>query len=732
MVTPHTPRSQNSQILPPDTVPFTRHTSQADHRTGGLKLGRIAVLADLGRYLQVPFDCLVKYVGTMPSQQDLQRIRNNLTNTESKILTDDESGLRWTDFTPPAKSKGSEENVFKPLGRIISEILAEVPDRGVSFLANPNGTPLSRRNNTSRPDGYLVLSDKKTKSKMHWFDIPVPFEFKKEQDTESLRDDEQKIIWSLHSITREDPCRRLAFGITIENTQLRLWLSNRACLAVTEPINFFENIDDVISLFYALGSASASSTMNELGWDPTVERIRDGKEFQYKFTVGDEVFTTTRELATYGADSMVGRGTRVYEATDARGKKVAIKDSWREVGRQSEGEILENILASCAEKLQAEELADAKRHFVGVRLWKDVIIDNTPDVTLDPLVGEEHDRTWKWVSIDLQPILSARPHLPSAGDVPDSGRLSAFLPTQLGGIARNDTGISRRVHTRTVFHDVGVAVKDITSLADNLSCLSGGLKALYYMHKAGWVHRDFSVGNAIWVVDDNGGIGKLGDFEYAKKIDSKTSHDIRTGTMHFMAVEVERQTYIFRPPTSNIRPLGADTDLPPAPPFRMNFLHDIESVWWAFTWIFFYHTDTGTADANDSFDVHAQWKEFQLAFPGTVGHASREDFFLYNEALQRTCDKALSKACCRACECIPHFAGVLQDGYQKAEAEYPLLAFDDTLLKDIHSQAAGYLDHAQQRASGIELCPLPNLLRQKRPRPGDETSPPPKKNSRHS
>ncbi|KAG2041366.1 hypothetical protein BDR03DRAFT_914065 [Suillus americanus] len=172
---------------------------------------------------------------------------------------------------------------------------------------------------------------------MHWFDIAVPFEFKKEQDIESLRDisccrscrrpltkPQQKIIWSLHSIMREDPRRRFAFGITIEDTQLRLWLSNRAFLAVTEPIDFFENIDGVIS--HALGSASASSTMNGLGWDPTVERIRDGKEIQYKFTIGDEVFTTTQELATYGADYIVGHGTRVYEATDANGKKVAIQE----------------------------------------------------------------------------------------------------------------------------------------------------------------------------------------------------------------------------------------------------------------------------------------------------------------------------------------------------------------------------------------------------------------------
>ncbi|KAG1886859.1 uncharacterized protein F5891DRAFT_1081400 [Suillus fuscotomentosus] len=695
-VTPHTPPSHNSPMLPPDTVPFICHTSGADYRTGDLKLGRTAVLTDLGRYLRVPFDCLVKCVDAMPSQQDLQQIRNNLT--KCKILTDDKSGLRWTDFIPPATSKVSEENAFKPLGRIIAEILAEVPKSGVSFLANPNVSPLSQRNNTSRPDGYLP--------KIHWFDIAVPFEFKKAQDRESFQDDEQKIIWSLHSIMREDLRHRFAFGITMEDTQLRLWLSNRAFLAVTEPINFFENIDGVISLFYALGSASSYS--KNLGWDLTVERIRDEEGFQYKFTIGEEVFTTTRELATYGADSMVGRGTRMYEAKDAKGKKVALKDSWREAGRQSEGEILDNILASCVKKLQAEELADAKKHFVGVRLWQDVTINDALDKTLDPMFVEEHNHTW--VSIDLNPIVSTTPHLPSTGDVPHSGQLSTFLPTQLGIIVQKDIGIPRRVHTRTIFHDVGVALKDVTSLADNLNCLSGALLALRYMHKAGWVHRDFSVGNAIWV----GGVGKLGDFEYAKETDSNTSNDVRTGTIHFMALEVESQSYLFFPRQAR--------HLDP-PSFRMNFLHDIESVWWAFTWVFFYNTDMDATNVDHSSD--AQWKAYQVAFPGMVGQTSRHHFFLYTR--RKELENFLTKTCFNVCgPIIPDFADALIDDYDTAEATFPSLALDDALLNDMHTKAAAYLNDAQGRAGGIELCPLSNLLKQKRPRPGDETSPPPK------
>lgn len=40
------------------------------------------------------------------------------------------------------------------------------------------------------------------------------------------------------------------------------------------------------------------------------------------------------------------------------------------------------------------------------------------------------------------------------------------------------------------------------------------------MHKCGWVHRDISSGN-ILIVD---GIVKIGDLEYAKRLDDDTSH----------------------------------------------------------------------------------------------------------------------------------------------------------------------------------------------------------------
>ncbi|KAG2099619.1 uncharacterized protein F5147DRAFT_777314 [Suillus discolor] len=179
MATPHTPPSQKSQVPPPDTALVPPHTSQSDYRTGDLELGREAVPTDLRRYLQVPFVSLAKCVGAVPSQQHLEEMRDHLIRSE--ILTND--GLEWKDFIRPAKM--SEEMTFKSLEGIISGILEKVPNCGVSYLSN---MPLSEHHNTSLPDGYLVRVNNRTAPRMHWFDIAVPFGFKKEQDAKALQD----------------------------------------------------------------------------------------------------------------------------------------------------------------------------------------------------------------------------------------------------------------------------------------------------------------------------------------------------------------------------------------------------------------------------------------------------------------------------------------------------------------------------------------------------------------
>ena len=54
--------------------------------------------------------------------------------------------------------------------------------------------------------------------------------------------------------------------------------------------------------------------------------------------------------------------------------------------------------------------------------------------------------------------------------------------------------------------------------------------ALHIIHKAGWVHRDLSLGNLYLYIDPVSGEkrGLIGDFEFAKKVGSGGRYDIKT------------------------------------------------------------------------------------------------------------------------------------------------------------------------------------------------------------
>ena len=181
--TPSTPQSKSrpqSQLLPPDTQPAQRFTSQSEYRTGDLSLGRQAVLKDLGRYLRVPYATLIRSVLGSLSPTETSGIRQKLT--ENGILNFVGGKSQWAAFTvPPARSNVSESVVFQPLIEIISTIFNEIHNCPVSVTSNPSATPLSERGNTSRPDARIVHG-RPAANQMHWFDIVVPFEFKKTKD----------------------------------------------------------------------------------------------------------------------------------------------------------------------------------------------------------------------------------------------------------------------------------------------------------------------------------------------------------------------------------------------------------------------------------------------------------------------------------------------------------------------------------------------------------------------
>ncbi|KAF8445706.1 hypothetical protein L210DRAFT_2927534 [Boletus edulis BED1] len=186
-----------------------------------------------------------------------------------------------------------------------------------------------------------------------WDGIAVSFEFKKGSSKNDRIDNQQKLIWDFHSIMREDA--RFTFDVTIENTDVRLWFTCRAATVVSEPFNFFTDVDDLIYLFCSLVFAKDV----KLGWDPTIQRVLVGSEIQYDITFNGQegppaVFRTVKIIADFGADALRGRGTRVFKAYDLKNYPpteddfVVIEDAWRDHDRLREDQILKNIFEDIA------------------------------------------------------------------------------------------------------------------------------------------------------------------------------------------------------------------------------------------------------------------------------------------------------------------------------------------------------------------------------------------------
>ena len=48
----------------------------------------------------------------------------------------------------------------------------------------------------------------------------------------------RKCLWSMQHVMRDDPCCRATFGMTIENSTMRLWFCCRSSVIVSEAFNF--------------------------------------------------------------------------------------------------------------------------------------------------------------------------------------------------------------------------------------------------------------------------------------------------------------------------------------------------------------------------------------------------------------------------------------------------------------------------------------------------------------
>ncbi|KAL5476495.1 hypothetical protein ACEPAI_3352 [Sanghuangporus weigelae] len=175
---------------------------------------------------------------------------------------------RWAAFPQDPRSLKGENTIFSPLEDIFSKAVETAIQQASAlnpmFVLRllPNAVPESERGSTTRPDGFAVVKETEDRNQegnavvYRWYDIALTCEFKL-LDTDAKRDDNvTKIVYSMQHTMTLDLCKRFTFGITIEDTNMRLWFSSRAVMAVSEPSNFITQPELLIHVFLSLAFAS--------------------------------------------------------------------------------------------------------------------------------------------------------------------------------------------------------------------------------------------------------------------------------------------------------------------------------------------------------------------------------------------------------------------------------------------------------------------------------------------
>ncbi|CCL98316.1 uncharacterized protein FIBRA_00310 [Fibroporia radiculosa] len=527
-------------------------------------------------------------------------------------------GNRWKGFrVDPRFSKLVEDETFRPLQNVAVAIIAASDLRDIEptvvFSNHPTTIPQSEhRDSYTRPDGYFF---REKVSGSHWKHIPLCAEYKKQDRIDDRNDNVSKVLLGMNHCMSNDPRRRFVYGMTIEDVNMRIWYASRANLVVTNSFNFVKDHRTLVRIILSLAYASEA----ELGWDPTIVSVsstravsqkmkRASPEPCYDITVrnanngSEQIYRTIRMLSDIGANALRGHGTRVWEAqrlVDGKQREapVVLKDCWIDDDRPREGDILEEVRRSHPDP---EGRAFLDKHLLTVVCHGDVKIDTADDNTR-MLMTRGRD-----VGTGPGRFTVQQPNNRKPGQQKTSTDDKASGSKEAKGDHRSRTERSSvpgqrmfryhpKVHYRIVFVEVCQALFMSTSIMSIFDDLAQTAQVLQRLHEAGWVHRDISLGNVL----ERDGVVKLADFEYAKRLDGTSQHEIRTGTADFMAVEVDEQNYIFIPRLAEeddidqlfANNLKLNTSLNKTqqllPPLRYNPLHEFESVWWMGVYVIF-------------------------------------------------------------------------------------------------------------------------------------------------
>ncbi|CEL60446.1 hypothetical protein RSOLAG1IB_09652 [Rhizoctonia solani AG-1 IB] len=604
-----------------DSPTRAKRTHSTEYRSSDVASSRVTLTEDIPVVSEVTLDSLIDTVLAPIPEELMTNVCEELVSAGC-IDTSDVNNPKWRCMTQnPSTSARQEGEAFEFLQTITEDIAhhsqSQIPPSNLHrrLRIAGNVTPLGARRNTSRPDGYFYLGDSALNT-AQWNDIVMPMEFKKKRTSQNQIDDFVKVMWSMHHIMRNDPCRRFVHGLTCEDTKARLWFNNRCDVIVSEEFDLNKDWKSLVRIVLSILLANPI----QLGYDPSIKIAPPtGTEPSYDITVYNPdtgettIYRTTGMLSDIGVDSMVGRGTRVWKVQKLVNgvptlPEYVLKDTWVYADREAEHIMLIEI---------REEQPSYAQHFLTPLDYGYVPLDpnlpSVPDNTDNMLGGRKSLRpTGKVIELRGRAPSAAALCLKTSSTTRDSVGCFDEVPSSPQGGFRDFGYLSKhpRRHYRIVFEECGAPVHDLRKFKDIFVAIQGGWRGLHAVHISKRVHRDVSSGN-ILLVPASGSLqerGVITDLEYAKVIrDTSMSHDVKTGTATFMATEVAAMEHkrLGLLQASNLAALtleeldlikqgkeGSPPLEPTLPPFRHNALHDMESIWWLCIWVIFYLVPT--------------------------------------------------------------------------------------------------------------------------------------------
>ncbi|KAJ3793702.1 hypothetical protein GGU11DRAFT_748665 [Lentinula aff. detonsa] len=680
---------------------------------------------------------------------------------------------RWAAFPlDPAEATEHEGVVFQGLTTIFNavvdiakEIESTLEQTFCFLVTGPVPVYSDRGAGDSQPDGFnkIIFTNSPVKedgsvassalqeqqsigsrsAKNHFvYDIVNPQQFKLQEDTSRTNDDVAKLCYDMTQILALDPCRRFTFGTTIENCTTRLWFLSHATLLKTAPFDFMKDRRRLVRLFLSLAFASSAN----MGWDPTITFDHTGNDDrrQYKIEVDGKYYTTLRVLSDFAADSPLGRATRVWKVINDEGNIHVLKDVWLDHGRMEEHKIREAILEDVQRLKNGQRYAEVLKSYMFTPIaYGKVRVGDLADDTTDVMLGG-----YNVVEDDMVLLITPTPAAnrnttgstgirtpanrdslhshPLSGVDADSPNPSSQTPRRTA-LSAPDKGCEnklkhhRRYHYRVVFKEYATTIYEERGLDNIFHAIAEVVKALWILHKAGWVHRDISGGNIYWYEERQTGL--IGDFEYARASTDQDRHDVRTGTPFFMAAEALAQKYQFK--ARQLLNIAEIEDAPdfgstwadnqpvlnityPTPsledvvPFYHNPLHDLESVWWIIIYVLFFNDDAESLSPAPEARQH----QMDRLFSGQLENMPRFSFLTDPEGLSEA-RQYLSSTFGVALDLLENFRACLETAYDKSERTYPQ-KIDEThffihnsLLKPVLQNPA-YME----RLSTIKLVPV--------------------------